>query len=178
MTGFDDFKKLVKGMKAVYTSQNFLPDADSVKIWYRLLMDIPYEQLNVAIQKHMQTCKFPPTVAELRAAAASVVIKNSDWSEGWEQLARAIRTFGYYRQGEAFASMDELTRRVVKRLGWKELCMSETPMQDRANFRMVYEQQARRVHETAVLSGRLRGQIERLQGAECKAIAEGTRHAE
>ena len=41
MMSFEEFKKLVKGMKAVYTSQSFLPDAESVKIWYQLLKDIP-----------------------------------------------------------------------------------------------------------------------------------------
>ena len=46
---FDEFKILVKGMKAVYTSPNFLPDADSVKIWYRLLGDMPYELASIAI---------------------------------------------------------------------------------------------------------------------------------
>ena len=72
---FDEFKVLVRGMKAVYTSLNFLPDADSIKIWYKLLKDMPYELANVAIQKHMMTNKFPPTVAEIRAGAVETVSK-------------------------------------------------------------------------------------------------------
>ena len=170
---FDEFKRLVKGMKAVYTSQNFLPDAESIKIWYQLLKDMPYEIANVSIQKHMATNKFPPTVAEIRSGAAEITDKSHDWSDGWESFRKAVGRFGYYRREEAFASMDEITRKVVKRLGWKELCMSENIMQDRANFRMVYEQEQNRAMERAMLPEALRRQMDTLQGSVLKAIGGG-----
>ena len=170
---FDEFKRLVKGMKAVYTSQSFLPDANSVKIWYELLKDMPYEIANVSIQKHMATNKFPPTVAEIRSGAAEITSKPRDWSDGWESFRKAVGRFGYYRREEAFASMDEITRKVVKRLGWKELCMSENIMQDRANFRMVYEQEQNRATERAMLPEGLRKQMDMLQSGVLKAIGGG-----
>lgn len=170
---FDEFKRLAKGMKAVYTSQNFLPDAESVKIWYQLLKDIPYELANVSIQKHMATNKFPPTVAEIRSGAAGIASKPRDWSDGWECFRKAVSRFGYYRREEAFTSMDEITRKVVRRLGWKELCMSENIMQDRANFRMVYEQEQNRAMERAMLPEGLRKQMDMLQGRALTAIGDG-----
>ena len=170
---FDEFKRLVKGMKAVYTSQNFLPDAESIKIWYQLLKDMPYEIANVSIQKHMATNKFPPTVAEIRSGAAEITDKSHDWSDGWESFRKAVGRFGYYRREEAFASMDEITRKVVKRLGWKELCMSENIMQDRANFRMVYVQEQNRTMERAMLPEGLRKQMDALQSDVLKAIGGG-----
>lgn len=173
MMRFEEFKKLVKGMKAVYTSQSFLPDAESVKIWYQLLKDIPYEVLRVAVQKHMLTNRFPPTVAELRQGTVESVKGKKDWSNGWEQFRQAVRRFGYYQQEEALASMDEVTRRAVKRLGWKELCMSENIMQDRANFRMVYEQEQNRAMERAMLPEGLRKQMDALQSGVLKAIGGG-----
>lgn len=170
---FNEFKVLAKGMKAVYTSPNFLPDADSVKIWYELLKDLPYKLANISIQKHMATNKFPPTPAEIRQGAAISTEKPMDWSAGWEQATRAIRTWGYNRPTEALASMDEITRQTVRRLGWKNLCESENTMQDRANFRIIYEQEANRRREMAVLPVELRGAIERLQESGVKAIGDG-----
>ena len=170
---FNEFKALVKGMKAVYTSPNFLPDADSVKIWYRLLEDMPYELANIAIQRHMAINKFPPTVAEIRAAAVESVYKPVDWSDGWEQFRKAVSKYGYYQQEAALNSLDDLTCRVVKRLGWKQLCESENPMQDRANFRMIYEQEQQREGEKAALPAGLKTQIERLQGEVVKKLGEG-----
>lgn len=167
---FEQFKVLVKGMKAVYTSSNFLPDADSVKVWYELLKDIPYELANISIQRHMATNKFPPTVAEIREGVVKSVTKPLDWASGWDQVRKAISKHGMYRAQEAYNSMDDITRNVVKRLGWKEICGSENYMQDRANFRMTYEQEQARQKETALLTAELNRQIDRLQRDATKAI--------
>ena len=51
----DQFKLLCKGMKAVYTQETFLPDADAFNIWFALLGDLEYKVLNAAIQKYMLT---------------------------------------------------------------------------------------------------------------------------
>lgn len=69
---FDEFKLLAKGMKSVYTSEKFLPDAESIKIWYQMLQDLEYKTANVAIQSYMLTNKFPPTIADIRQLAAEV----------------------------------------------------------------------------------------------------------
>ena len=66
--------------------------------------------------------------------------------------------------------MDDITRQVVKRLGWKDLCESENLMQDRANFRIVYEQEQKRVSEKAMLPPKLKNQIEKLQSDTIKAL--------
>jgi hypothetical protein len=170
---FNEFKVLAKGMKAVYTAATFLPDEDSIKIWYRLLQDIPYEVANIAIQRHMMTNKFPPTIAEIREQAALSVNNelNSDWGQSWEQVYKAIRTYGLWGTEEAFASMDDITRQCVKRLGWKELCMSETPMQDRANFRMIFEELKLKTKQESALPLNIKESIAKLQSKQ-KMIGE------
>ena len=51
----DEFKILVKSMKAVYAQPTFLPDQDAFNVWYALLKDLPYELASMAVQKHMLT---------------------------------------------------------------------------------------------------------------------------
>ena len=58
--------------------------------------------------------------------------------------------------------MDEITRACVKRLGWKELCMSENPVADRANFRMIYEQIQQQKKETTALPAGLKQNIAKI----------------
>lgn len=143
---------MVKGLKAVYTSDKFLPDEDSIKIWYVLLKDISYEVLNLAIQKHIMTGVYPPTVADLRRLATEVTQgQQADWGNGWEQVLLAIRKYGMYQINEALESMDDITRQCVERLGFKEICLSENLANDRANFRMIYEQIAERKKKDAQL---------------------------
>ena len=57
---------------------------------------------------------------------------------------RAVSRFGMYNQAEALESLDELTRKCTKRLGFGNICTSENITADRANFRMIYEQEANR----------------------------------
>lgn len=148
----DQFKILCKGMKAVYTQETFLPDADAFQIWYALLGDLDFRVLQVAIQKYMLTNKFPPTIADLREIATTICNGEApDWGESWEKVLNAIRRFGSYRETEALESLDEMTRSIVRRLGFRNLCMSENINQDRANFRMIYEQVSERARKENAL---------------------------
>ena len=160
----DEFRVLAKGLKAVYTQPNFLPDAEAIQIWYELLKDLDYAMANIAIQKHMVSSKYPPTIADIREQATEVSYGQAPlWSDGWEQVLRAMRLYGSYRLQEALDCMDDLTRKAVERLGFKELCMSENIAVDRANFRMVFEQLANREYETKKLPLSLQNSIEDIQ---------------
>ena len=46
----EEFKILVKAMKAVYAQPTFIPDKDAFDVWYGLLQDLPYEQANCVIR--------------------------------------------------------------------------------------------------------------------------------
>lgn len=149
----DEFRVLAKGMKAVYPNPSFLPDMDAVNVWYELLKDIDYKVANMAIQMHAQSNKFPPTVAEIRDASAKLIHGEiKDWSKAWEEACRAMSRFGIDRKAEAYEKLDDLTKQVVDRLGYRNLCMSENIAVDRANFRSIYETLANRQTETSKLS--------------------------
>lgn len=72
----DEFKILVKGMKAVYAQSTFIPDKDAFEMWFALLCDLPYKTANIAIQKYMLTEKFPPTPAEIREGFLGIFCRN------------------------------------------------------------------------------------------------------
>jgi hypothetical protein len=86
-----------------------------------------------------------------------------DWSEGWEQVIKAIRRYGYYDPKGALESLDPLTRECVKRLGFRELCLSENPVADRANFRTCYETLQKREQTKQQLALPLQSVIEKLR---------------
>ena len=95
----EEFKTLVKGMKAVYAQPTFIPDQDAFNVWFELLKDIPYQQANVAIQKYMLTEKFPPTIADIREKATQIVESvDSSMSEleAWSLVRKAVRNSGYH----------------------------------------------------------------------------------
>lgn len=160
----EEFKILVKGMKAVYAQPTFIPDQDAFNMWHALIGDLPYEVCNVAIQKYMLTNKFPPTVAEIRELAAEVV--NGEpltWGESWERALNAVRKYGSYNKGAAMESLDPLTRKCVDSIGYMQLCMSENIMVERAHYQKVFEVYAKREQTEKQMPLALQQAISRLQ---------------
>jgi hypothetical protein len=97
----DDFKILVKGMKAIYADPKFIPDKDVFDVWYALMNDLEYEYLNLAIQKHMISSKFPPTPADIREQYQSLIDpEEMNEMEAWNLVSKAIRNSGYNYEEE------------------------------------------------------------------------------
>lgn len=177
MMSFEEWKVLAKGLKSIYARDNFMPDADAVKLWYQLLKDLSYQQVNMAIQKWMVTQKFAPTPAEIRAMASDVTDGAvPDWSEGWEKVMKALSKYGAWNVEAAVESFDELTKETVKRLGgFSGMCQMEYSEIDmlRANFRMVYTELARRKREENAMPMALKAEIAKsLEEGKAAAVLE------
>ena len=85
-----------------------------------------------------------------------------DWGEGWEEVQRAIRKYGMYNVKDAMDSFTPLTRKTVERLGFKNICVSENPAAERANFRQCYEILAKREQTRQQLALPLQDTIKQL----------------
>lgn len=110
----EEFGVLVKGMKAVYPSATFIPDKDAFDVWYMLLQDLPYELASTAVQKHMMTAKFPPTIAEIREAASDVAAPaEMTEMEAWSRVYKAICDLQWEAPEKEFNRLPELCRAAV-----------------------------------------------------------------
>lgn len=145
MTG-KEFAVFVAAIKNFFPKEDtLLATTEAVSLWYEMLNDIPYDVATAALKRYISTNKWSPTIADIREQAALVQNgETADWGEGWDEVMTAISRYGMYRQAEALDSMSDMTRECVKRLGFQNLCLSENQMQDRANFRMIWEQLAQR----------------------------------
>ena len=140
-----EFALLTSALKTYYPREKLLPNPQAMELWFNQLKDIPYKVAETALNKWVATNKWSPSIADIREQANEIV--NGvipDWGNGWEQVEHAIRYFGIYNATRAMESLDDITRETVKRLGFNNLCLSENPQADRANFRMIYEQLAER----------------------------------
>ena len=140
-----EFSRIAMAIKTYYPRFNIFPNQEAMDLWFFELKDLDFNVASLALRKYVNTEKFPPTISDLRRLATECLQgQTEDWGKGWEATVKAIHRYGYYREKEALQSFSEITRQTVKRLGFKELCMSENLMNDRANFRMIYEQLANR----------------------------------
>ena len=171
---YEEFKQMVKIMKSMWSNDRFLPDGIAIKMWYQMLKDLTTDELGMAIKKHAMTNKFPPTIAELRGYVAEAKANTGSWSDGWEQVRIAIGRFGYCNEHDALESMDEVTRTAVKRLGWQNICMTDTDglAALRANFRLIYEQVRQQRVMDITMSDGLKGQIEHIRNEHIDKLTE------
>lgn len=158
------FAVFASALRTFYPRENLLPNQQAMELWFKQLSDIPYEIAEATLQKWVSLNKWSPSIADIRETAADVTNGEiADWGDAWEKVLRAISKFGSYNEAKALESMDEMTRTCVKRLGFKNICMSENIATDRANFRMIFESLADRKKKEQQTPAALRTLIESIQ---------------
>lgn len=141
-----EFAVIMAALKTYYPKENLLPNQQAMELWYDMLKDLTAEQLTYSLKKWVALNKWAPSISDLRAG---VLPEQADWSEAWGKVLDAIRYHGITEEQEALEGLDDTTRMVVTRLGFRNLCMSENISVDRANFRMIYEQEQKRANDKA-----------------------------
>ena len=174
-----EFLTIVATIKAAYPNSNVMPDKNSMNVWYTMLKDLDYKYVHIAVTDHISNNKFVPTIAEIREKATVLTrAPIKDWGESWESVLMAVRRYGYMQETEALESMDEITRRCTKRIGFQNICMSENITADRANFRMIYEQEASRQKASNQLPLGIRTQKENILNSLIETTTKKIEHKE
>lgn len=159
----NEFAVWAAALQTYYPKEKLLPNKQAMELWYRALRDIPFNVLELALNKWIATEKWSPSIAEIREKSAEIMIgARGDWGEGWKQVLDAVRYYGQYRPLAALESMDEVTRECVERLGFLEICRTENMAVERANFRQLYEQTAAKRLKEAQTPKELTDLIERI----------------
>lgn len=159
-----EFATLAAALKTAYMRDKFLATKEAYDLWFGMLGDLPYEAASNAVKRWILTEKWTPTIADIRERATQVMMPAiPDWSEGWEAVMNAIHRWGMHRESEALATLPEIARKTVKRIGWQNICLSEEIGVERANFRQIYDAIAERERKTAQLPPGLTASITQRQ---------------
>lgn len=161
----DEFKILVKGMKAVYTQQTFIPDADAFNVWFSMLEDIEYSVASVSVQVYMMQNKFPPTIADIRELSTNM--KNgqqANASEAWDIVYKALCNSTYNSESE-FMKLPPLVQKAVGSAGQlRQWAIDENfnAGVESSNFKRVYAQVCEREKKQSQLPIDLNNKISEL----------------
>lgn len=115
-------------------------------VFYELLKDLEPDVFRASILKVASDEEFV-SIRAIRESANSITapaLKSGveAWGEVLDEV-RGIGSYGYPRFD------DPVTQRIVDGIGWRNICLSEEPMVERAHFIKAYEQAARREHDEA-----------------------------
>ena len=146
--------RLLKILGDVYPS--FQLSSSAIKMYVRLLDDIPGSVLEQSALDHISRSTFFPSIAELRSAAFYIIdaidpVPNE--YEAWSEVQSEILQVGHI----SLPHFDNpITTKVVEQLGWRYLCLSENPMADRSHFVKAYQTLAERerisAHRLAIVA--------------------------
>lgn len=158
----EEFAVLVKAMKAVYSSENFIADKDAFNVWYGLLQDLPYEQANLAVQKYMTSERFPPTIADIRTKATEIIApveESMSELQAWALVQKAIRN-SVYNSEEEFARLPEACQRAVGTAAnlkeWALMDSDQVATIEQSHFVRNYRASVQRMKEEARLPENVR----------------------
>lgn len=156
----DEMKILAKAMKAVYPQM--MPDRDAFDVWYELLKDLDYRQASAALQRHMQTSKYPPTIADIRQAVTAPKEEMPEL-EAWALARKAIRC----DPDSAKEQFDRLPELVQKTIGtpaalteWGQLPSETVGSVIQSQFLRGYRAQAERQRTDTAIAPKVRKLIE------------------
>lgn len=136
------FATFASAMRTYYPKETLFPTEQALTLWYNQLNDIPYNVAETFLNKWVATNKWSPAISDIREGTTALTNGDfKEWGDAWEETLKAISKYGSYDEPKAMDSLDEVTRRVVKRLGYRNLCFSQEIQVERANFRMIYEQE-------------------------------------
>lgn len=176
----EEFKTLVKAMKAVYTHPSFIPDKYAFEVWYSMLKDLDYQTASAAIQKHMQSEEREPTVASIRKHAEQInggLRDEIGEMQAWSMAYRAISDSAYHAD-ERFAELPETIQRAVASPGnlreWGQMDAKTVNSVIQSQFLRSYRAEVKRAADLRKLSPdllKLTGIVmDKLPRAEKKAI--------
>lgn len=135
-----EFTIFASALRTYYPKEKLIPNEQAMELWYNQLKDIPYKLAEVILNKWVATNKWSPSIADIREQATELTSEEvkKDWGEAWNEVIRNIHYYGSYRIEEGMEHLTGITKEVVKRMGYMNLCQSENAMADRANFRDIY----------------------------------------
>lgn len=162
-----EFGRIVMALKSYYPDKNLFPSNEACDLWYERLLDLDYMTTQTAVNKWAETNKWPPTIADIRESVVDVAgSRLPDWGSEWEKAHKLAGNLGFYRKEEALAQLNEAGRRAVNCIGWESMCHDEDQTANRANFRMVYENEAKKANERAQMSPKLLSIIDGMKAIE------------
>lgn len=141
--------KILRQLFSAYA--NAQVTVETIAVYDRLLSDIPPGDLQTVVDQCIAECKFLPTVAEIRERyhALTRTLGRLTATDAWGMVKREIRRVGSWGS----PTFDDPTvAKVVRNMGWMELCMSESPEGvDRAQFERMYNETVARQEQVQKL---------------------------
>lgn len=145
----------------------------TVNLWASMFATDDGRIVALALNKHIATSKWPPSVAELREIMLE--IQRPDLippDKAWAAVSDLLHTVGEYNHGDLQHQLPPLVARAVETIGWGNLwemhrsyCVGGKPGMDRVAFVQQYGPMYEREKQWAMTPEGITAQIDRASAA-------------
>jgi hypothetical protein len=145
----------------------------TVNLWASMFATDDGRIVALALNKHIATSKWPPSVAELREIMLE--IQRPDLippDKAWAAVSDLLHTVGEYNHGDLQHQLPPLVARAVETIGWGNLwemhrsyCVGGKPGMDRVAFVQQYGPMYEREKQRAMTPEGITAQIDRASTA-------------
>lgn len=145
----------------------------TVNLWASMFATDDGRIVALALNKHIVTSKWPPSVAELREIMLE--IQRPDLippDKAWAAVSDLLHTVGEYNHGDLQHQLPPLVARAVETIGWGNLwemhrsyCVGGKPGMDRVAFVQQYGPMYEREKQRAMTPEGITAQIDRVSAA-------------
>ena len=165
----EETKTILSTMAAVY-SEKLMPSMNdlTVNVWFQLLQDLSYQQVQAATAAWLTSNKYPPTIADLRETVLAKPVEASmdTAEEAWGKVQVAVRRYGWTEEERAKSALGDLIWKTVGSFGWRYWC--QMPVEDEstyfAQFRNAYNVNRKREVEAAQIPAGIREKLSAIGG--------------
>lgn len=120
-----DKEKFVKGMTFLGVAYNKEFTKEELEVWYSMLKDNSIEDFSNAIQELVKTEERLPSIATVtKQIAKNKIASYPEAEEEWQEVLKAVRNYGSYREEDAMASLRPYTAKIVKYIGYHRICIA------------------------------------------------------
>lgn len=147
-------EQFIKGLKYLGIAYNKEFTQDQATVWYDFFKDEDYEVFRQAVKRIIPQKQFMPSIAELKSEIALISnpVLQLNAEEEWDNVLKAVRKYGSYRQDEAMNSLKPYTRNIVRQVGYMRICMSESIQWERKEFMELFNMRQERDSDSLLLA--------------------------
>jgi len=151
---------------SAYPNMKEMPDS-IVEVWYRFFQDFDKKLVETAALKTILKSPYPPSIADIMKQIEEILAPpedRKDAAEAWGEVIKAIHHYGYYQEKKALESMSPRVAKVVKYMGWREICHSEEVGVIRGQFLKMYTAVTEREIQDRLIPLAIKKDIKQLSG--------------
>jgi len=124
---------------------------ENIQAYASHLADLDAEVAAVAIRRCIASCRFLPSIAEIREQAAACLDDAPDAEQAWGIVCAEVRRVGY--NGRPAFPHARILDAVQAIGGWYDICSSDNAAADRSHFVKAYAAATKRSREAITLAG-------------------------